>query len=362
MLPQSAGGWPVSRVASALLALILGAALLAGCGSTITIVLPGGPTAGTAAGTTTAGAAARPAARPAAGTAAARAPRKPAGKAAAAAPPALPAGYARLFSPAPHAFRYSLGPEPVRRGAVSERYELRDRDCGGSDCGNFRARAEIAQNRDATLARLDRDIWYGWSFFNANMGAVTDKSSLGVVLGQWKLEGDVPASFRLLQVARGENDLSRCDPRFCTRGGTAADDVMLELDEMAQAMGWKAAQNRGRICRLFSLEGNRGRWVDLVVNTNFGTGGHGYVRVWVNGELRCSYQGQVVSARAARTASPGPTARRGIFASYTERWVKAFGQRPRPTLVAFYDEFLAGSSRDNVDPGLRAAQGRPPLD
>lgn len=315
---------------------MLGAALLAGCGGTITITLPGGNSGG----------------RAGAGTAAAQKP----------APPALPKGYARLYSPAPHAFRYSQGAEPVRRGVVSERFELRDRDCGGTDCGNFRARAEVAQDRTVTLARLDRDIWYGWSFYNANMGAVTRETSLGTVLGQWKLEGDVPSSFRLVQVAKGDNDLKRCSPAICTQGGGPGDDVMLELDEMAQAKQWGASQNQGRICRLFSMEANRGRWVDLVVNTNFGTDGYGYVRVWVNGEMRCNYQGQVVSPRAARAASPGPTDRRGIFQSYTERWIKAFGARPKPTMVAYYDEFVSGPSRADVDPRLRAARGLPPID
>ena len=321
-------------ILSGLCVLILGSALMAGCGRTITITLPGAP----------------------GGTAATAAPQRPG-------PSGPPRGYARPFSPAPHAFRPSQGAEPVRRGQRSERFELREGDCGGADCGQARARAEIAQGQATTKARLDRDIWYGWSFYNATMGPVTRERSLGTVLGQWKLEGDVPASFRLIQVAKGENDLSRCDPRICTPGGSAADDVMLELDEMAQAGGWGAAQNQGRICRLFDLGANRGRWVDLVVNTNFGTDGYGYLRVWVNGALRCDYRGQVVSVRAARAAgAAGPTDRRGIFNSFTGRWTKAFGAAPKPTQVAYWDEFLSGASRAEVDPRLRAAQGLPPVD
>ena len=318
------------KALSGLFALILTAALATGCGSSITITLPGGP----------AGPAAAPVVRA----------------------PALPRDYTRLYSPAPHAFRTSTASEPVRRGALAERFELRDGDCGGSDCGNARARAEIAQGREATTARLDRDIWYGWSFYNATMGAVTRDTSLGTVLGQWKLEGDQPSSFRLVQVAAGDGDLAACNPAVCTKGGAATDDVMLELDEMAQAQAWGAAQNGGRICRLFGLEANRGRWVDIVVNTNFGTDSFGYLRVWVNGELRCNYQGQIVSARAAQARSTGPTVRRGIFNSYTERWTRAFGARPKPTLVAYYDEFLAGVARADVDTRLRAARGLPPVD
>ena len=326
------------KALSGLFALTLSAVLVAGCGTSITITLPGG----------TSGPGAAPVAR-----------------AALVRPAVLPKGYARLYSPAPHAFRYSTASEPVRRGTRAERYELREGDCGGSDCGNARARAEIAQDREATPARLDRDIWYGWSFYNATMGTVTRAQSLGTVLGQWKLEGDQPSSFRLVQVAAGDGDMAACNPAVCTQGGAATDDVMLELDEMAQAQAWGAAQNGGRICRLFGLAANRGRWVDIVVNTNFGTDNFGYLRVWVNGELRCSYQGQVVSAQAAQAAqarSPGPTVRRGLFNSYTGRWTKAFGARPKPTLIAYYDEFLAGPSRADVDTGLRAGRGLPPVD
>lgn len=312
------------RVLNGLFALMLFAVVAAGCGGTITITMPGGP-AQTGSG-------------------------------------ALPKGYARLYSPAPHAFRHTAEGEPVRRGKKAERFELRDQDCGGSDCGNFRARAEIAQNKAATKARLDRDIWYGWSFYNSTMGAVSRDQSLGTVLGQWKIEGDQPSTFRLVQVAKTEDSIARCDPAVCTKGGGAGDDVMLELDEMAQAMGWGAGQNEGRICRLFSLEANRGRWVDLVVNTNFGTDSYGYLRVWVNGELRCNYQGQVVSASAARAGTGGPTDRRGIFTTYTQRWARAFGAQPKPTMVAYWDEFLSGASRADVDTRLRAAQSLPPVD
>ena len=315
------------RVLSGLFALMLLAALVAGCGTSITVTLPGGG-----------------------------------GALLAARAPVLPEGYARLYSPAPHAFRFSTAGEPVRRGTKAERFELREGDCGGSDCGSARARAEIAQDRAATTARLDRDIWYGWSFFNASIGAVTRERALGTVLGQWKLEGDQPSLFRLVQVAAGEGDMAHCDPAVCTQGGAPGDDVMLELDAMAQAQAWGVARNQGRICRLFSLAAQRGRWVDIVVNTNFGTDSYGYLRVWVNGELRCNYQGQVVSGQAAGARVAGPTDRRGIFTSYTERWTKAFGAAPKPTLIAYYDEYLSGTSRADVDTRLREARGLPPVD
>ena len=273
----------------------------------------------------------------------------------------LPDRYGLLLSPAPHAYRRALAPEPVRRGAASERYELRDGDCGGSDCGNFRARAEIAEIPERAVARLDRDVWYGWSFYNETITAVTRQTALNTVVGQWRLDGDQPSILRLIQLPQGEGDWDTCDPAICNRGGAPGDDVVVQLDEMRQTFGWGPAQNNGNICRLWSIEGNRGRWVDIVLNTNFGTDGFGYLRIWVNGELKCNYAGQLVSAERARTPVPGPANRRGIFQSFTRAWTQAQGATPKPTLIAYYDEFLVGLSRADVDTRLREQTGQPPV-
>jgi hypothetical protein len=250
----------------------------------------------------------------------------------------------------------------VRRGQRSERYELREGDCGGSDCGNYRARAQVVEDREATEARLDRDIWYGWSFYNESILSVSHDQYLGTVVGEWKLGGDQPSIFRLVQVAPEEDGWQACDPAVCTLSGSPADDVVVELDEITESLGWGEAQNDGRICRLFGMEANRGRWVDMVVNTNFGTDGYGYLRIWVDGVLRCNYLGQLVSAERARTEVLGPTHRRGLFNSFTRRWAQSHGTTPKPTLIAYYDEFLTGRSRAEVDTRLREIQRIAPAD
>lgn len=274
--------------------------------------------------------------------------------------PTIPEGYERLFSDAPHAFRYSVAGEPVRRGAVSERFELRDGDCGGSDCGAGRARAEIRQLPDVIDAPLNTDAWFGWSFFNASLGAVTKDASVGPVIGQWKLEGDTPAVFRLAQQYQGEGNWTSCDPMFCNRFGNPADDVVVELEDMRVAGNWGAAQNYGAVCRLFSMQAVRGRWVDLVVNTNFAADGNGYLRVWVDGELKCNYFGRLVATPAGW--GKGPSQRRGIFATNTRRWAETQKGAPRPTMVVFYDEFLAGRARGEVDTKFRETSGLRPVD
>lgn len=273
---------------------------------------------------------------------------------------APPPGFELLFSPAPHAF--AKVETPVRRGNLSERYELRDGDCGGSDCGNYRARAEITEIRDRVTARLNRDFWVGWSFYNENIRTVTRETSLNTVFGQWRLAGEQPSLIRFIQLPAGEGNWATCNPAICNRGGAASDDVVVQLDEIRQSLNWGAAQNNGNICRLWGMEANRGRWVDVVMNTNFGTDGFGYLRIWINGELRCNYTGQIVSAERARTPVLGPSNRRGIFASYTQRWAANQGSAAKPTMVAYYDEYRTGLSRGEVDTRLREASGLPAVD
>jgi len=276
---------------------------LASCGETITIQLPGAGTGGSTGGSST----------------------------------SAPRGYERLQSTAPHAFRFAAPGELVRRGNRSERYELRSGDCGGSDCGAPRYRAEVREMPATNKARVGADIWYGWSFLNQNVATLPANQSLGLVFGQWKLSGEQPAAFRLIQ-----------------SGG----NIVAQLDDMRTNAGLKPAE----VCILFNLDQARGKWVDLVVNTNFAADTTGYLRIWVDGVPRCNYSGRLIADPSVRLNSVGPTARRGIFASSTLRWDRTQGAAPKPTMTVFYDEFLVGKTRGDVDTMLREAGGQPPKD
>jgi hypothetical protein len=269
-----------------------------------------------------------------------------------------PRGYAMHLSPAAHAFAFVA--EPVRRGRRAERFELRQGDCTGSDCEAGRFRAEIREQPEAVQAVLGREIWYGWSFRNENIAAVSRETSLGLVLGQWKLEGPQPPIFRLTQSAAGEGNWASCDPAVCNRNGSPADDVVVELEDMRVTRNWGSAQNNGMVCRLFSLSGTRGQWVDIVVQTNFSIADDGYLNVWVNGVQKCAYRGPLVASTGGATV--GPSQRRGIFASFTRRFTESQGGAPIPTMVAYYDEFLTGPGRTDVDTRLREGAGLPPKD
>jgi hypothetical protein len=242
------------------------------------------------------------------------------------------------------------------------RFELRDGDCGGSDCGNPRYRSELRATGRTDRARVGEDIWYGWSFRNASIPAFESDSALRTVLGQWKTSGPAPAAVRLIQMGRGAGTFEVCDPAICDRGGDPRRDVVIQLADMAQTFNWSDRQNVGHICRLFSMEKTRGRWVDLVINTNFAADDSGYLNVWVDGEQRCAYRGRIVASDGGGGRRATANFRFGVFNSYTERWDNTRPGQTKPTMVAFYDEVAVGESRAEVDVRLREQTGLPPVD
>ncbi|APX14287.1 hypothetical protein BWR18_20780 (plasmid) [Tateyamaria omphalii] len=275
----------------------------------------------------------------------------------------VPDGYTRRFSPAPHNFRYGLktAGDPVRYGERSERFELRHGDCGGADCIEPRSRAEIQMTDEINPARIGQDTWYSYSFYNATVPSFTKDNSLRLVFGQWTVgRGNQPV-FRFIQLGTDEGEFDACDPSICTETGAARGDLVVHLSDMANARAWSAEQNNGYICRLFDMGARRGGWVDITVNTNFGTGLDGFLRVWVDDTLMCNYSGPLVSEQSVRTAA-FPHHRRGVFSSWNKRWEKATSGARQPNLIVYYDEFRAGLSHAETDVRTAIAVGSAPVD
>ena len=72
----------------------------------------------------------------------------------------------------PHQYNIVTAPHPVRYGEFSERFEAREGDCRDTDCQSERGsglRSEIHRDRGHRQARVNSDIWYGWSFYNESV-------------------------------------------------------------------------------------------------------------------------------------------------------------------------------------------------
>ncbi len=266
-------------------------------------------------------------------------------------------GYDNFSSPNRHQFSMVTAPHPVRYGRRSERYELRQGDCGHDDCGNHRLRSELALRANKVRARFNKDIWYGWSFYNQSIPSFSSNEIIWPTFGQWKMGGPTFSIISLIQQNRGNRNWRRCSARFCAKNlADPNGDVYLNMEDIAKVVPKDASTNWLNVCRLFSMSENRGKWVDIVINTNFSTGGDGYVFVWINGQKRCEYHGVVVVERN-HTYYRGPNHRRGIFVRNTENWEAAHPGIAIPTLIAYFDEFRVGKSRQEVDIRMIEARG-----
>lgn len=181
------------------------------------------------------------------------------------------------------------------------------------------------------------------------------------MFGQWTVGGGVPPAIRLIALSEGEGDWETCDPRICSGPSRGSGGVVAQLMDVSRARDAGTAANEGYICKVFDLDDTRRQWIDLVLHSNFSAGPDGFVQIWVDDELRCSYRGPVVSQRSVAEGS-GVEMRHGIFASYTTRWRTRRGDAPWPTLVVYYDEVRAGDRREDVDVALREARRQRPVD
>lgn len=269
-------------------------------------------------------------------------------------PPGTHAGsrpFVRNNSPARHQFSRVSAPHPVRYGVRSERYELRDGDCGGSDCNAPRQRSEILMGDDSLNPNLNENVWIGWSFYNQSALATP---FFQPVFGQWKVNRDENGGHAIIGF---KTNMRPSDLR--SRRGN--DDVFVELDDMRVKGGYgNAARSWGNVCSLFNLANIRGRWTDIVINTNLATNESGYLQIWVNNELKCDYRGQIVASK--KIDFDGADHRRGIYWSNTRSWDERNPGRLKPTMVVYYDEYRVGRLREQVDVRLIESSGGPPVD
>lgn len=258
-----------------------------------------------------------------------------------------------------HAFSRVSSPHPVRYGKMSERYELRHGDCGGQDCHAPRSRSELREQDSNILARFDHDTWFGWSFYNQSIEEIDP--AVNIVTGQWKASSDHMLA-GIKELRGNVYPFQSCAHwGICgSAAGNHRDNSFLELNDMRVANDWSRDEVWGSICQVFHLADIKGRWIDIVVNTNFSTRDDGYFKIWVDDELVCDYRGQI--AEKDLIAFRGPSHRRGIYWSATQEWDAQKAEEKIPTMVAYYDEFRMGQYREQVDIRMIEAIGGPAVD
>ena len=93
----------------------------------------------------------------------------------------------------------------------------------------------------------------------------------------------------------------------------------------------------------------RGKWHDIVVHAKWCTGREGFVKVWINGELKTEVNGR-------NTYYNEPIHfRYGVYRTYLNRYGKGV-----PTQIVYFYEVRKGLAREDVDLRLRGGFGKEP--
>lgn len=231
--------------------------------------------------------------------------------------------------------RLSEPGEPVRRGAVSTRFEVRPGDCGAdsgwSDCDTDRERAELTAR---PWLPPDGTYWFAWSVHLPT--DFPDSRPVNVTLGQVHQHGGPTgtaegfASFPPLM----QFDLQ--DGSYIAKWHRLSGDPGAIRDEVEER-------------RLKPLAAMRGGWTDIVMRLDLDPE-TGSVRIWVDGAEVAPFTDPPIRFRPASIYF-----KFGVYRSFVGRL-----GRPVPTQIAHFDEVRLGRERAAVD--WRANPDLPPVD
>lgn len=199
---------------------------------------------------------------------------------------------------------------PVRKGAVSERFELRAGDCssqpGWSDCDKDRERTELSELAPYTPVGVN--VWYAWSFLLDS--SWVDITPVTTTIGQFH-----------------QRDQSTPVVLFVQRNN----QLLMRLESA------KDLYPTNNIFTILSAPMLMAGWHDVVVNAKWSTANDGLIKVWVDGRM-------VLSLTGVNTKYDTPVYfKYGIYRSFVSR------TSHRPPHVIWYDEVRKGYTRESVD-------------
>ena len=214
----------------------------------------------------------------------------------------------------PHGVQAIAGPPAlIREGARALMFDVRAGDCGGADCREDRERVERWHRAGS---RPGEAQWYAWSVRLRE--DFPDIQPTNVTIGQFKQEPQA-CEVAALSIQNGRlvfmNKL--CD---------ANQNAVYMIDQP-----------------IMSLSQARGRWIDLMVHTNWSAGADGFLDLYVNGQRVASHRGRTVYNNRDRVDF-----RFGIYRSFVSRYETRAGTGV-PRQVAVFDNIRRGPTRESVD-------------
>jgi len=209
-------------------------------------------------------------------------------------------------------YGYTLIDDPTGKAPAKqvERFEVRSGDCyfndGWSDCERDRERSELSEQGERSPRGTS--AWYGWSFYVPEDWP--DIYPTKTVLGQFHQQRAHPVWMFLNY-----------------NGGLVLDD-----------------QSRGRSKRFVPLideQNFAGRWHRVEVNAKWEKNASGFMKVWVNGDLKFDYQGKTMTAETVYF-------KYGVYRSFVSRYKAKSGQDTVPTQAAIFANVRKSLTREGL--------------
>lgn len=227
----------------------------------------------------------------------------------------------RSLSTTDYGYTVVESPHPVRAGQYSQRFELRAGDCGiqpeWNDCETDRSRSEVIVDQNMYAGD---EYWFSYSvFFPSDFEAPANLKS---TIGQIKPRGGPVGTYA--------GFLSKPNLfQFYAKG----DEYNLCWMEVISSQG----DTMCRDIKLVRLSDVKGRWIDIALqfSTNLY---NGFAKVYVNGELKGSYDKPIVTYDAIDFF-----AKYGIYNTLISR-----NDGPMPTQIVYFDEVKIEKIERNV--------------
>ena len=248
-----------------------------------------------------------------------------------------------------------------RRGNRSQRFEIRHGDCNGSegwnDCREDRARLERKEAPLNRLAGKSKHIWLGFSIY-------------------------VPEDFQPLAGGALTSVIQ-----------TKVRRKHMPIWQMFMAGVPHVVFSDNSACRMGRINDWRGQWNDVTIYANYSSGKRNtYFQIYRNGELLCERKEPIIH-RELKGSRFQTFLKYGIYQAFVSRHLGTYGKTPKkfvkneaaeawfgsigrevkwpfrydwgvklPKQVIYFDEMLAGQSREAVDVRIREAKGLRPVD
>ena len=101
--------------------------------------------------------------------------------------------------------------------------------------------------------------------------------------------------------------------------------------------------------KAISINNMRGKWTDILINVRYSKEEDGYMKVWVNEELK-------LEALNIKNITPytkrGVGLDFGIYQTFVSGWKREHGDKEYPNMVVYFDEVNLGTSKEKVTKNL----------